>query len=45
MNFHIVIPARKGSKGYPGKNRYLFDHTINSIPGDSMFEGIVLHDH
>ena len=27
-----VVPARKGSKGFPLKNRKLFDSTINSIP-------------
>ena len=28
----IVIPARKGSKGFPGKNNYLFDYTARQIP-------------
>lgn len=28
----IIIPARKGSKGLPFKNRKLFDHTFDSIP-------------
>jgi len=28
----IIIPARKGSKGLPGKNRLLFEHTISKIP-------------
>jgi len=41
MNFHIVIPARKGSKGYPEKNRYLLEHTINSIPEEYMDRVIV----
>ena len=28
----IIIPARAGSKGWPGKNVKLFDYTINNIP-------------
>jgi len=28
----ILIPARMGSKGLPGKNRILFDHTAKIIP-------------
>ena len=28
----IIIPARKGSKGLPHKNRRLFDHTFRMIP-------------
>ncbi len=28
----IVIPARKGSKGIPHKNRYLIEHTLRIIP-------------
>ena len=28
----IIIPARKGSKGLPGKNRLLLEHTISKIP-------------
>lgn len=29
---YYVIPARKGSKGFPGKNRKLLDYTIETIP-------------
>jgi CMP-N-acetylneuraminic acid synthetase len=29
MAFKIFIPARKGSKGFPGKNRILLDCTLN----------------
>jgi len=35
MNFnntHFIIPARKGSKGLPKKNRLLLDYTISKIP-------------
>lgn len=32
MNTWFIIPARKGSKGLPFKNRLLFAHTVNSIP-------------
>ena len=28
----IIIPARKGSKGFPKKNRLLFDYTAKQIP-------------
>lgn len=28
----IIIPAREGSKGYPHKNRDLFNYTADSIP-------------
>lgn len=31
-NFTFIIPARKGSKGFPHKNRSLIDFTIESIP-------------
>jgi CMP-N,N'-diacetyllegionaminic acid synthase len=31
-NVTIVIPARKGSKGFPGKNRHLFDYVTSQIP-------------
>ena len=31
-NVTIVIPARKGSKGFPKKNRHLFDYTAKQIP-------------
>jgi len=30
--WNIVIPARRGSKGFPGKNRKLLSYTLNSIP-------------
>jgi CMP-N-acetylneuraminic acid synthetase len=30
----ILIPARKGSKGLPGKNRILFEKTASIIPED-----------
>ena len=28
----IIIPARKGSKGLPGKNAILINHTLSTIP-------------
>jgi len=31
-DFHILIPARKGSKGFPLKNRKLFKYTVDTIP-------------
>jgi CMP-N-acetylneuraminic acid synthetase len=36
----IIIPARKGSVGLPGKNRFLFDYTASIIP-DDMRENVV----
>ena len=29
---YFVIPARKGTKGFPNKNNLLFDSTFNKIP-------------
>ena len=31
-NVKIVIPARRGSKGFPFKNRKLLQYTLDSIP-------------
>tara|TARA_Y100000592_G_scaffold56027_3_gene88118 strand:+ start:2978 stop:3610 length:633 start_codon:yes stop_codon:yes gene_type:complete len=39
-----VIPARQGSKGFPLKNRKLFDSTINSIPEYMRDQTIVTSD-
>ena len=39
-----VIPARQGSKGFPLKNRKLFDSTINSIPKFMRDQVIVTSD-
>lgn len=33
-NVKFVIPARKGSKGLPGKNRILIEKTLNTIPDE-----------
>ena len=41
MNFHIVIPARKDSKGVPFKNRLLLENTISIIPPEMMTKTIV----
>ena len=38
----IVIPARKGSKGLPGKNRSLFDATARIIPKSLRVEDIIV---
>jgi CMP-N-acetylneuraminic acid synthetase len=40
----IVIPARKGSKGLPFKNRILFKHTADIIPDDLKQYVYVLSD-
>lgn len=32
----IIIPARKGSKGLPGKNRILLEKTISTIPSEYL---------
>ena len=39
-----VIPARKGSKGLPYKNRKLFDYTASIIPEDCTSQVIVTTD-
>ena len=31
---NIIVPARKGSKGVPQKNRLLLEYTLNTIPLD-----------
>jgi len=38
---YYVIPARKGSKGFPGKNRKLIDYTIRTIP-DKLLKNTVI---
>jgi CMP-N-acetylneuraminic acid synthetase len=43
-NVWIVIPARKGSKGFPHKNRYLFDYTAAQIPDFLRHRTIVTTD-
>lgn len=40
----IVIPARKNSKGLPGKNRMLFERTAISIPTSLIDSTIVTTD-
>ena len=41
---YYVIPARKGSKGLPFKNRKLFDITAKTIPDDAKPHTIVSTD-
>lgn len=43
MNW-IIIPARKGSKGFPRKNRVLFDYTAKTIPSSLKRKVIVTSD-
>jgi len=40
----IIIPARMGSKGLPGKNRTLFRYTADIIPEEYKKDVIVLTD-
>jgi len=40
----IIIPARRNSKGFPFKNRELFDITINKIPEEFLGSIIVSTD-
>lgn len=45
MSFNkIIIPARSGSKGWPGKNVKLFDHTAKIIPVEYRKSVIVTTD-
>ena len=39
-----MIPARRGSKGFPHKNRYLFDYTAEQIPKSLCQRTIVTTD-
>ena len=41
---NIVIPARKGSKGLPGKNRLLLIHTLSKIPEEYRRKVIISTD-
>lgn len=40
--FFAVVPARKGSKGIPNKNRLLFDRTIAFIRDLGFFDDIIV---
>lgn len=40
----IIIPARRGSKGLPGKNRILFSSTAEIIPLELIKDSYVLTD-
>ncbi len=40
----FIIPARKGSKGFPGKNRKLFRYTADIIPSERRKQTIVTTD-
>jgi CMP-N-acetylneuraminic acid synthetase len=39
---YYVIPARAGSKGFPEKNRHLFDFTANTIKGPIKPEQVIV---
>ena len=41
MTTYYVIPARKGSKGFPNKNRKLFNNTFSKIP-EELHENVIL---
>ena len=43
-NVWFVIPAREGSKGFPHKNRHLFDYTAKQIPDSLRSRTIVTTD-
>lgn len=40
----LIIPARAGSKGFPGKNRKLFKSTLKEIPAEFRPDTIVSTD-
>jgi len=44
MNFNIIIPARKGSKGLPRKNQILLDETFEQIPREYHDKVIISTD-
>ena len=41
---HYVIPAKKGSKGLPFKNRKLLEYTLNTIPREVIPNTIISTD-
>ena len=41
MTTYYVIPARKGSKGFPNKNRILFNNTFSLIP-EKLHERVII---
>lgn len=41
MTTYYVIPARKDSKGFPNKNRKLFNNTFSKIP-EELHENVIL---
>jgi CMP-N-acetylneuraminic acid synthetase len=41
---YYLIPARKGSKGFPNKNRKLFSQTVNIIPPELYSQVILASD-
>ena len=40
----FIIPARAGSKGFPGKNRKLLEHTLDIIPDDRLGDVYITTD-
>ena len=43
-DYTIIIPARKGSKGLPLKNRKLINYTISSIPSNLKHKVVISTD-
>ncbi len=44
MNYKIIIPARKGSKGVTFKNRKLLINTLSIIPKEKYSDTIITTD-
>ena len=44
INYKIIIPARKNSKGFRFKNRKLLDNTLSIIPKDILDKVIITTD-
>jgi len=43
MNHHAIVPARKNSQGFPGKNRIFFERKIKFLKKIKFFKSIIIN--